>query len=59
VKGTSISTGTNLSNLETTDFLIQVSFPSSYVTSFPDNVEYTIYTQEYFSFYVNLLKHFN
>lgn len=48
MKGTSISTGTNLSNLETTDFLIQVSFPSSYVTSFPDNVEYTIYTQEYF-----------
>ena len=38
--GSSLDSGT-LSNLSA-----QITFPSTYVASFPNNVQYTIYTQE-------------
>ena len=47
VQESNVSDGTLLDNDTIADLLAQVSFPPSYTSSFPNNVEYTIYTQEY------------
>ena len=46
VQASTVSDGTLLSTSVLSTLLAQISFPSTYTTSFPNNVEYTIYTQE-------------
>jgi hypothetical protein len=46
VTGTSSSSATSFSSTTISNMFAHISFPSTYTSNFPDNVQYTIYTQE-------------